>query len=45
MAVSIKSFKNRRYIFEEKFSDEKFETVFLVKDTQDNISKQELNNF
>jgi hypothetical protein len=39
MAASINSFRNGRYVFEKELSDEKYETVFLVKDTQDNNSK------
>jgi hypothetical protein len=39
MAASIISFRNGRYVFEEELSDEKYETVFLVKDTEDNSSK------
>jgi hypothetical protein len=39
MAAFIKSFKNGKYILEKELSDEKYETVFLVKDTQDNSSK------
>jgi hypothetical protein len=41
MAASIHSFKNGKYIIEHELSDEKYETIFLVKDTQDNNSKDE----
>ena len=29
---------NRRYIFEQELSDDRYETVYLVKDTQENNS-------